>query len=400
MQIPTPLRAAAAALLAGVVIAASATTATALPASDPAVTTGVHRACGDAPEGEYACLAEVVVPSRTTQRLQAQATTIPGLKPADIASAYRFKGGHRGLVAVVGAYDNPKLEADLAAYRKHFHLPACTTGNGCFTKVNQDGSKTDLPEQDAGWGLEAALDVQAVSAACPMCRILVVEGDEPTPEALGTGVNTAVRMGAKAVSNSYGGLEVTGVEADGPRYFTHPGVPILAASGDDGFPSAISPATYSSVIAVGGTTLKRSHGRWVETAWASGGSGCSAYIAKPAWQKDGNCPMRTIADVAALGDPDPGFAVYDTFGTDDFTDSGWLQVGGTSLSTPLVAGMIVRSGKAARYDGAKRLYDRRAAFRDLTAGSNGTCGGDYLCTAKKGYDAPTGVGAPRTLGSF
>lgn len=397
------LRGLAAAALAASVIVAGATTANAAPAAPSG--SHVHRACATPTRGHLACLAEVVVPSASAQRRAAAATAataIEGLRPADIASAYRLSGGTTGTVAIVDAYDNPKLESDLAVYRKQWGLPACTTANGCFRKVNQRGSKTGLPEQDADWGLEEALDVDAVSAGCPGCRILVVETDDNSTDALGAGVNTAVRLGAQAVSNSYGGPEVTGVQATGKKYYTHPGVAILASSGDNGFPAASSPATFTSVLAVGGTTLaKTSTGRgWQETAWAFGGSGCSAYIAKPAWQPASHCPMRASADLSAVADPDTGLAMYDTFGTSDYTDTGWIEVGGTSLSAPLVSAMLVRSGKAASYSTAQRAYQRIASFRDVLSGSNGTCGGDTLCTAKKGWDAPTGVGTPYSLSSF
>ena len=409
MSPSTLLRGLAATALAIGVIVGGATTADAVGLAPAASSQHVERACSTPKHHRLACLAEVVVRSASAQRTAAAApaastTAITGLRPADIASAYALSGGTSGgLVAIVDAYDNPKLESDLAVYRKQWGLPACTTANGCFTKVNQRGSRTGLPEQDSGWGLEEALDVDAVSAACPGCKLLVVEADDPSTVSLGTAVNTAVRLGAKAVSNSYGGYEVTGVQADGKRYYTHPGVPILASTGDNGFPAASSPATYSSVIAVGGTTLTKAPttGRgWKETAWEYGGSGCSAYIAKPSWQPASHCPMRATADVSALGDPDTGLAVYDSFDTADYTDNGWIQIGGTSLSSPLVAGMLVRSGKASLYSSAQRMYQRSASFRDIVSGSNGVCGGDSLCTAKKGWDGPTGVGAPYSLGSF
>ena len=173
---------------------------------------------------------------------------------------------------------------------------------------------------------------------------------------------------------------------------------IVASSGDDGFQAASFPAVWGSAIAVGGTTLSHTGTSWVERVWEGAGSGCSAYIAKPAWQTDRNCDMRTTSDISAVADPETGLAVYDTFGLG--ADNGWVVVGGTSLSAPLVAGMIGTAGNAARLDSARWVYTHRSGLKDVTGGSNGYCGGDYLCTGTKGYDAPSGLGSPRGVGAL
>jgi subtilase family serine protease len=189
----------------------------------------------------------------------------------------------------------------------------------------------------------------------------------------------------------------------GRKYYVHPGVPVVVSSGDYGFTTAQFPAVLQTSVAVGGTTLTAAAGTprgWSETAWSGAGSGCSAYIPKPAWQHDNHCLMRTVADVSAVADPDTGLAIYDTFATSDYTSTGWFQVGGTSLSSPLVAAMIARAGHAARYSSASSLYANQGAFTDVVGGSNGYCGKDYLCTGKPGYDAPTGLGTPNGLGGL
>ncbi len=317
-----------------------------------------------------------------------------GYGPADIASAYQLDvtGGVGQTIAIVDAFDNPKVEADLAAYRAAWGLPACTSANGCFRKVNQRGGATP-PRPDPGWGVEIALDVQAVSAACPNCHILLVEADSPSFTNIGKSVNTAVRLGADVVSNSYGGAEFNGILKLAAAYYTHPGVAQVASSGDEGFGPAAFPASWDRMIAVGGTRLTSSAlGVWHESAWWGAGSGCSAWIDKPAWQHDSHCPMRTVVDVSAVADPDTGFAVYDTFGLG--RHAGWIEVGGTSLSAPLIAGMIGLAGNAGELDNASYLYAHRSGLADVVGGSNGFCGGDYLCRAKVGYDAPTGLGSP------
>jgi subtilase family serine protease len=322
-----------------------------------------------------------------------------GLGPVDIKAAYQLDQtrGAGQLVAIVDAYDNPRAEQDLAVFRAVHGLPACTTKNGCFRKVNQRGGSKP-PAGEPGWGVEIALDLQAVSSACPRCRLLLVEGDEPTVESLGAAVHRAVAFGAKIVSNSYGTDEYNGSVADAARYYASPGVAHVVSSGDFGFTTAAFPADAPHAIAVGGTSLFRSGTRWRERAWDGSGSGCSAWFDKPAWQTDTSCSMRTISDVSAVADPDTGLAVYDTYGLGP--DSGWIVVGGTSLSAPLVAGMIGLAGNASSLPDASYLYAHRAGLKDVVGGSNGYCGGDYLCTGVVGYDAPTGLGSPRGVSAL
>lgn len=377
--------------------AAAGTAVAAAPRRDPAM----HRACADpgAPR-RVRCFA-VWRSSNPVARTTDGSVGLPesGYGPADIAAAYELDAvGARSTVAIVDAFDNPNVEEDLAAYRDAWGLPPCTTANGCFRKVNQRGGSTP-PSPDPGWGVEIALDVQAVSAACPSCHILLVEARVPSLGAIGRSVDTAVRLGADVVSNSYGLDEFNGILGFGARYYDHPGVAQVASSGDFGFGPAQFPAVWTTVIAAGGTHLKQTaDGSWVERAWWGAGSGCSAWVRKPAWQEDRHCLMQTVADVSAVADPSTGFAVYDTFGLG--RDNGWIQVGGTSLSSPLIAGMIGLAGNAADLDSPHFLYRHPDGLRDVVGGSNGYCGGDYLCNGTVGYDAPTGLGSPRGLSSL
>jgi subtilase family serine protease len=385
-------RSAAPWLAALVVATAFGGTATAAPSS------GLRRACASAPVRHARCFAEFRVRQAARHALAAPlASRFPaGLWPADIASAYALPTarGSGQIIAIVDAFDDPRAESDLAHYRSRFGLPACTTANGCFKKINERGKRSPLPAGDPGWGVEISLDLQAVSASCPRCKLLLVEADQPSFDDLGAAVDTAVRWGARAVSNSYGNDEFNGMAAWAP-FYDHPGVPILVASGDFGFGPAQFPAVERSAIAVGGTSLVAAPGTrrgWRESAWEGAGSGCSAYIAKPAWQHDRNCLMRVTADLSAVADPDTGLAVYDTFGLGP--DNGWIVVGGTSLSSPLVAGMFGLAGNGGAFRDASPVYAHAGAFFDAVGGSNGFCGGDYLCTGLPGFDAPTGVGTP------
>jgi hypothetical protein len=385
--------------LAGAALAALAVgmVAAANPAAAQTPTTGLRAACSVAGPGEARCLAEY----RTTGRMQRNAVhadaTPDGFGAKDLRAAYGLpaKGG-TGTVAIVDAYGYPTAEKDLATYRKQYGLPACTVKSGCLRIVNQRGKTSPLPEPDSGWAVESALDLQMASAACPSCKLLLVQGDDPSLDALGASVDTAVKLGASVVSNSYGTDEFNGM-SDYAHYYNHKGVPITVSSGDDGFVAAAFPAVLTSTIAVGGTSLKRAKNArgWKESAWSGAGSGCSAYVAKPSWQKDRLCRKRTVADVSAVANPATPVAVYDTYGY-----GGWMAVGGTSAAAPLVAGTIALAGNLDTAALPGYSYAHPAALNDVTAGTNGTCGGSYLCTATKGYDGPTGLGTPHGIGAF
>src|SRR6195952_2500401 len=154
-----------------------------------------------------------------------------GYGPTDLQGAYKLGAGGSGqTVAIVDAYDDPSAEADLGAYRSQYGLPACTTANGCFKKVNQSGQASPLPTADTGWAGEISLDVDMVSAVCPSCHILLVEARSASLANLGAAVNEAVALGAKYVSNSYGGGDSAASSA-----YNHPGVAITASTGDAGF---------------------------------------------------------------------------------------------------------------------------------------------------------------------
>jgi hypothetical protein len=347
-----------------------------------------HRAvCGDPLPGYARCHARVRIDGEGNVVSNA---TPSGLTPANLQAAYAIPttGGAGVTVAIVDAQDDPNAESDLAVYRAQFGLPPCTTANGCFKKVNESGQASPLPSGDTGWAGEISLDLDMVSAACPNCKILLVEATSASNSDLGAAVNTAAALGATVISNSYGGSESSSDTTYDTQYYHHPGVTILASSGDSGY-GAQYPATGEYVIAVGGTSLVQSSSSrgWTEGAWSSGGSGCSKYAAKPSFQTDTGCSKRTEADVSAVADPNTGVAVYDTYGA-----SGWQVYGGTSAASPLVAGILAASGKAGVDNSWP--YANTGDFYDVTTGSNGSCTTKYLCTAGVGYDGPTGWGTP------
>jgi subtilase family serine protease len=361
-----------------------------------------HRAvCGRMPPaGTALCHAHVVTDARGNIRpgrdVTASALAAPsGYGPAALRSAYRITGlGSSTMsVAIVDAYGYPNAERDLAVYRSQYGLPACTTANGCFRKVDQQGG-TNYPRLDVGWAQETALDLDMASVMCPNCHILLVEAASPTYGNLATAVNTAARLGAHAISNSYGGGEYGSAYYESA--YNHPGVAVTASSGDDGY-GVEFPASSPHVIAVGGTRLTRATNTrgWSERVWGGAGSGCSNYYAKPTWQKDALCGRRSVADVSAVADPYTGVAVY---APNSSITSSWMIFGGTSVAAPLIAGIYGVNGGSVAY--GSNPYANLTAIFDVTSGANGYCGGTYLCTGAVGYDGPSGLGTPNGTSAF
>ncbi|WP_037853301.1 putative Ig domain-containing protein [Streptomyces sp. NRRL S-340] len=362
------------------------------------------RLCADARPGEASCFAQrrTDIKQRLASALAAAAPS--GLSPANLHSAYNLPstGGSGLTVAVVDAYNDPNAESDLATYRSTYGLSACTKANGCFKQVSQTGSTTSLPTNDSGWAGEEALDIDMVSAVCPNCSIILVEANSANDTDLGTAENEAVALGAKFVSNSWGGSEASSQTTEDTQYFKHPGVAITVSAGDSGY-GAEYPATSQYVTAVGGTALTASSSSrgWSESVWNTNstegtGSGCSAYDPKPSWQTDTGCTKRMEADVSAVADPATGVAVYDTYG-----GSGWAVYGGTSASAPIIAGVYALAGTPGASDyPAKYPYTHTGNLYDVTSGSNGSCSTAYFCRAAAGYDGPTGWGTPNGTTAF
>jgi subtilase family serine protease len=355
-----------------------------------------RQSCGAAPApGSARCLAVV----RTAGGVTAFAATPAGYGPGTLQSAYGLPSSTKGggaTVAIVDAFDDPKAEADLAVYRSHYGLPACTTAGGCFRKVNQTGG-TSYPKADGGWAQEISLDLDMVSAICPKCRILLVEAKSASFADLGAAVNEAAKLGATAISNSYGGPDAS--DSSYGSYYHHPGIAITASSGDGGY-GVEYPASSHWVTAVGGTSLRRSANvtrGWVETAWSGAGSGCSKYNAAIAGASGTGCGRRAVADVAAVADPATGVAVYDSYAFQG--SSGWLTFGGTSVSAPIIASVYALAGNAASIDNTYP-YHHTGSLYDVTGGSNGSCPTSQWCRARKGWDGPTGLGTPHGTGAF
>jgi hypothetical protein len=428
-----------AALVAVALAALSATTA--LAALPHAKRFRIHRVCAPARPGAASCLSLKLVPaSLTSAQLDASAKRQSGearagarpavgnpnpepgfLTPQALHAAYALPNETAAsalqTVAVVDAFDDPTAEADLAVYDEQFGLPACTSANGCFRKVNESGAASPLPRKQGEWAGEISIDVQMARAVCQSCKILLVEASSEEFSDLGAAVNAAAKAGATEISNSYGGTEQHGYTSLAASYFEHPGVVLTASSGDCGYfnkacpgesTGANFPADSPDVVAVGGTSLQESAGAWSSTVWSEGGSGCSKVFSAAPWQSaaagfaaTGCGTGRSVADVAAIGDPETGVDVYDSTPEGNGNPTGWGVWGGTSVAAPIVAAEFGLAGGAHEVEyPAQTLYPYlgdASALYDVVSGSNGTCAGTTACKAAGGYDGPTGVGSPLGL---
>jgi subtilase family serine protease len=400
--------------------ATAATASSAVPASSSVAKHDYKAVCANDAVGHMHC--DALERTDVQRHLQAHgvhaaadSSSVSGYGPSDLQSAYNLASaaaadGAGEIVAVVDAYNDPDANSDLSAYRSEFGLPACSEANGCFTVVSQTGSTTKLPKNAPAsddWTGEESLDVDMVSAVCPLCSIDLVEANSDSDANLGKAVNEAVALGATYVSNSYGGSESSAETSEDSEYYDHPGTVITASAGDSGY-GVEYPAASPYVTAVGGTSLSTADNSrgWTESVWSTSstegtGSGCSAYEAQPSWQAaldlPSGCGNRIVADVSAVADPNTGVAVYDTAND----NGGWNVYGGTSAASPIIAATYALAGTPGSSDNpAQYPYNDPSALYNVTTGSTSTCDPSYLCTAGTGYNGPTGLGTPDGTAAF
>jgi hypothetical protein len=389
-----------------------------------------HAICKESSSPVDATCEAIAVPTVAASSAEAKGPELEGsgekggFDPKDLHEAYKLpeKGGSSSTIAIVDSFNDPYAESDLQKYREKYKVyykgteTACTEANGCFIKVNQKGETKNYPENESLWSGEISLDLDMVSAACAECKILLVEANEEEISSLGSSDEEAEKLGASAISNSWN----IGFEGSGPaeideanekefnKYFDHEQIPILFSAGDYGY-SARYPAVSQYVIAVGGTKLKKepeSSRKWTEEVWSNTAygyrakgrgtsSGCSKYEPKPKWQIDKACTHRMQNDVAAVASPQSPVSVYDTY------EGGWINLGGTSASSPFLAGVEGLSTHHSRTLKADAFYVAKSSLFDVTKGDNGTCTppteDEYFCTAEVGYDGPTGNGTPDNM---
>ena len=345
---------------------------------------------------------EVQTPIRIKGQGQAN---IVGLTPSQVKTAYGFAPSNSGsgqTIAIVVAYDNNTIEEDLAFFSETFGLPSCTSDSGCFRKIYAQGKK---PGNHKLWSLESALDVEWAHAMAPLAKIILVEAKTAKLTDMMEAVDVAVATNASVISMSWG-LGDSTTRPDLDFHFLAANKTFVAASGDFGN-FVLYPSASPHVISVGGTTLSVGVGGTYlgETAWSDSGGGLSIAEPVPAYQVPFNpFDKRGTPDVAYNGDPDTGFAVYNS--NPYFGLKGWLQIAGTSAGVPQWAAIIASANSArvaaslplltgtnaALYAAATSAYSNY--FHDINDGStNGSCGA--VCTTGLGYDFVTGLGTPK-----
>ena len=306
---------------------------------------------------------------------------VSGWAPADFQARYKLPSSNKGagqIVAIVDAFDNPDVASDLAEYRSEFGL-----GPANFKKYNQKGESKNYPSGSTAWGVEIDLDVEMLSAACPLCTIYLIEADSAVGSDLEKAEAEAVRLSAHVVTNSW--VCSGSVSCVARRYFDHPGVAYLAAGGDSGPNELGAPASFDSVAAIGGTVLSKTGSKYSEAIWGGLGGGCAERFGKPRWQHDKFCAHRLLNDAAAVASD---IAEYDSYGY-----AGWLTINGTSAAAPLLAGVFGLAGNGMKQDGGRTFWQaRHHKFLYRLAGScDGYSDGRY--TECGGWGSPNGIGA-------
>jgi subtilase family serine protease len=334
------------------------------------------------------CLGTVRMMSSTTS---AYPDSAEGLTPSDLASIYGYsapadQSSTSEVIGIVVAYDNAAAESDLATYRSYFNLPACTTANGCFEKLGASQTRTaDIRRAPlsvsanptttiSGWAAEADADIEAASAVCANCKIVLSEAATDNLSDLANAVSAAVSAGATVVNASFGAPEDASQSSLESAFEPAP-VKVVAAAGDSAG-DVLFPASATNVISVSGTTLNVSGSSVSQSLWSGSGGGCSAVFAAPSYQP-GWCSNRSVADIAAVADPNTGLAFYDS------AVGGWEIVGGTSISAPIVVGMFALSGDTSSGSGAQRLYAHRRQYLQVSGAGN-----------------LDGLGTPKSLSAF
>lgn len=318
--------------------------------------------------------------------------TVAGWAPSDFQTRYNLPSSTKGsgqIVAIVNPYDNPNVTSDLAAYRAEFNL-----GTANFTKYNQDGQTSNYPAGNTSWGSTADVEVEMVAAACPKCTIYLVEANTSFASDLQTAEREAVTLGAHIVSNGWSGSGLNSSNFDAP------GVVYLAGSPSSGYGDTGEPAAFASVVSVGGTVLSKSGSTYSESVWSGTGAGCTT-ATKPSWQHDPDCTTRTVNDISAVA---LDVAAYDSYGY-----GGWTTGGGTVISVALNAGVFGLAGNASSQNAAEKFWTmskkkRNKELHYISSGSDGSCGGEYLCQAGTKefgtYSGPAGWGTPNGIKAY
>jgi subtilase family serine protease len=338
-----------------------------------------------------------------------------GWTPAELQAAYNLTSslgkGSGQKVALIEAGDLSSAATDLASYRTEYSL-----GTASFFKYNENGQQSNYPPscEDYGWCVETDLDIEMVSASCPKCTIYLMEAkDGSTISDFETAEAEAVKLGATIVSNSWSCPENWDCgDTNFENYFDTKGVAYLASTGDDAYDTIGGPSVLPTVIGVGGTQLAKSGSKYTETVWNDASAGCGssavvgANVPKPSWQHDPDCAYRTDGDISSESGCSPGVSEYISL------YGGWIDVCGTSVASPFTAGIIGLAGNASKLGSGEHFWKLKGKklkkeLHDISSGADGSCGGEYLCTAGakgslgyKTYSGPAGWGTPNGIKAY
>ncbi len=384
----------------------------------------IRASCSTPSSSKYAsCLAEVVTNLNGSPMILPK-SVVGNLGPTQFHTAYNLPCTPNGIIqsicsqpttfgpetiAIVdaGSFDNSggTIDESLNGYDANYGLPACTESNGCLSIVNESGQTSPLPAAVSGWNTEIALDVETAHMVCQTCKILLVEASTSSVADLAQSVQTAASFNPTSISNSYGSsTEETSYDSS----YNYNGIAVVASAGDSGSTSVSWPADIPYVVAAAGTTLSiNSNNTWnSESVWSGSGGGCSTNSA-PVWQTDlsnwataGCGNYRAYGDISADADPNSGTAVYMATSA---TSGSWIEVGGTSLSSPLIASSFALAGGVLSGNQAVSvLYGsfNSSNSHDITTGNDCTTTGELHCAAGVGFDTPSGLGSPNGISGF
>jgi kumamolisin len=294
-------------------------------------------------------------------------------------------------IALVDAYDNPDAANDIKTFATAYGY-----GTPDFTVV-----KVGSPVANAGWALEESLDIEYSFGMAPNAKIYLVEANSNSFSDLLAAEDKATELvqaaGGGEISNSWCGGDFQG-ENQYDSHFKGTGAVYFASAGDAGG-QVCYPSASPFVVSAGGTTiLRNSKGFFTsESAWSDAGGGPSQYESRPSYQniiKSIVGTHRGTPDFSSEASNVSYVAIYSQYGC-----GGWCGVGGTSVSSPTLAGIVNAAGKFNTstkaeltetykdYGNAKKY---KADFTDIVSGSNG-----YAC--KKGWEFCTGIGSPLTF---
>ena len=308
-----------------------------------------------------------------------------------IATSSEVPTGGSGVIVIVDAYDYPSAAADLATFSTEFGLPAPN-----FAVEYATGRKPPNGCSN-GWNGEESLDIEWAHAMAPNAQIILMEAASSSNSALYAGVTAAnsyiaAHGGKGEVSMSWGGSE-TSSETGSDHFFTQSGIVYFASAGDS--PGVIYPSSSVNVVSAGGTQVNRSGGNYTnQTAWSDGGGGASKYESRPSFQSGVSGVVGTHRGTPDLSFDSSGGSPVAVYNSNCY--GGWLQVYGTSVASPSLAGIINNAGTFNSTSNAENteIYNNMTNTSDFTDITSGSCG---THSATTGYDLCTGVGVDRGL---